>query len=385
MPHPWNTLLTSLPSRFDCAQCKPHLLQTWEWGQLKARYGWQPFHLVWDERTFHVLNPSEISPPPSLHAAALVLVRAIPIGGFAARLSVVYVPKGPVLDWSNSPLRDRVLRDLRAFARRKGGIFLKIDPDVRLGTGIPNTPEDRSDPLGNSLLSTLHSLGFHFSQDQIQFRNTVTLDLTRSEDDLLARMKQKTRYNVRLAERKGVTVRVGTETDLEMLYRMYAETSVRDGFVIRDQKYYLDLWRIFLHAGMLEPLIAMVDHEPVAAVMIFRFAGTAYYLNGMSRDAHREKMPNYLLQWEAARRAKAAGCTVYDLWGAPNVFDESDPMWGVFRFKEGLGGEVVRHIGAWDLPVQPVVYKLYTQILPRILDVMRGRGRTRTQQQVESV
>ncbi|NUM49046.1 MAG: peptidoglycan bridge formation glycyltransferase FemA/FemB family protein [Anaerolineales bacterium] len=380
---PWNTLLTSLPSHFDYAQCRPHLLQTWEWGQLKAQYGWQPFHLVWDDKTSEVLKTSEVS-LKNVQAAALVLVRAIPVGGFAARLSVVYVPKGPVLDWNNIPLRDRVLRDLRTFARRKGGIFLKIDPDVRLGTGIPNTPDEIPDPLGQSLVSHLQTQGWHFSQDQIQFRNTVTLDLTRPEDELLARMKQKTRYNVRLAERKGVTLRAGTETDLDTLYRMYAETSVRDGFVIRDPQYYLDLWRGFLQAGMLEPLIAEVESEPVAAVMIFRFAGTAYYLNGMSRDAHREKMPNYLLQWEAARRAKAAGCTMYDLWGAPNVFDESDSMWGVFRFKEGLGGEVVRHIGAWDLPVQPLMYKLYTQLLPRLLDILRGRGKDRTRRQVEA-
>lgn len=373
MSHPWNTLLASLPT--------PHLLQTWEWGQLKAGYGWQPFHLMWDKKTCQVLETWQVSGAEP-RAAALVLVRTIPLGGFAARLSVVYVPKGPVLDWNNVPLRDRVLRDLRAFARRKGGIFLKIDPDVRVGTGLPHTENDHPDPLGQSLISNLQSQGWQFSQDQIQFRNTVTLDLTLSEDELLARMKQKTRYNVRLAAKKGVTLRAGTETDLDTLYRMYAETSVRDGFVIRDQQYYLDLWRGFLHAGMLEPLIAEVEGDPVAAVMIFRFAGTAYYLNGMSRDAHREKMPNYLLQWEAARRAKAAGCTVYDLWGAPNVFDESDSMWGVFRFKEGLGGEVVRHIGAWDLPVQPLMYKLYTQLLPRILNVMRGRGKDRTRQEV---
>lgn len=373
MSHPWNQILATLPT--------PHLLQTWEWGQLKARYGWQPFHLVWDERTFHVLT-SQNNIPQNNRAAALVLVRTLPGMGFAARLSVVYVPKGPVLDWHDISLRDRVLRDLRAFARRKGGIFLKIDPDVRVGTGIPGSPNEIPDPLGQPLLDALQTQGWHFSQDQIQYRNTVTLDLTHPEDELLARMKQKTRYNVRLAERKGVTIRVGTETDLDTLYRMYAETSVRDGFVIRDQPYYLDLWRGFLHAGMLEPLIAEVEGEPVAAVMIFRFAGVAYYLNGMSRDAHREKMPNYLLQWEAARRAKAAGCTVYDLWGAPNEFNENDSMWGVFRFKEGLGGEVVRHIGAWDLPVQPLMYKLYTQILPRILSFMRGQGKDRTRQEV---
>jgi lipid II:glycine glycyltransferase (peptidoglycan interpeptide bridge formation enzyme) len=94
-------------------------------------------------------------------------------------------------------------------------------------------------------------------------------------------------------------------------------------------------------------------------------------------------MPNHLLQWEAMRRAKSAGCTVYDLWGAPDEFDESDAMWGVFRFKEGLGGEVVRTLGAWDNPVSPVLYRLYTQIIPKVLDVMRAHGRARTRQNVE--
>jgi lipid II:glycine glycyltransferase (peptidoglycan interpeptide bridge formation enzyme) len=94
----------------------------------------------------------------------------------------------------------------------------------------------------------------------------------------------------------------------------------------------------------------------------------------MSTAAHREKMPNALLQWQAICRAKAAGCTVYDLWGAPDEFSEEDPMWGVYRFKEGLGAQVVRTLGAWDYPVQPRIYRWYTQVLPRILAVMRRRA-----------
>ncbi len=175
---------------------------------------------------------------------------------------------------------------------------------------------------------------------------------------MLARMKQKTRYNVRLAEKKGVVLRIGTQSDLPLLYKMYAETSVRDGFVIRDEGYYRTVWETFMQPNVetfqrsnvptCEPLIAEVDGEPVAAIFVFYFAGRAYYVYGMSRNAHREKMPTYLLQWEAMKRARARGCTVYDLWGAPEVFDESDSMWGVYRFKEGLGGQVVRTLGAWD-------------------------------------
>jgi lipid II:glycine glycyltransferase (peptidoglycan interpeptide bridge formation enzyme) len=129
-----------------------------------------------------------------------------------------------------------------------------------------------------------------------------------------------------------------------------------------------------------EPLIAEVNSEPVAAIFLFNFAGRAYYVYGMSRDVHREKMPTYLLQWEAMKRAKAKGCTVYDLWGAPEVFDESDSMWGVYRFKEGLGGTVVRTLGAWDFAPSPLWYKMYSEIIPRLLDVMRSRGKARTKQ-----
>jgi peptidoglycan pentaglycine glycine transferase (the first glycine) len=180
-----------------------------------------------------------------------------------------------------------------------------------------------------------------------------------------------------------------------MLYKMYAETSVRDGFVIRDEEYYQTVWCMFMSnverltlnvqqsLPAAVPLIAEVDNEPVAAIFLFSFAGRAYYVYGMSRNAHREKMPSYLLQWEAMKRAKMLGCKVYDLWGAPDVFDESDSMWGVFRFKEGLGGEVIRTLGAWDCAPNAFLYKLYTETMPRILNLMRSRGKARVRGMLE--
>jgi lipid II:glycine glycyltransferase (peptidoglycan interpeptide bridge formation enzyme) len=228
------------------------------------------------------------------------------------------------------------------------------------------------------------------SSDQIQFRNTVIVDLSASEEDILMRMKQKTRYNIRLAERKGVAVRVGKLEDLGRLYRMYAETSVRDGFVIRDENYYMTVWETFMAGSTVSnlqspvaiPLIAEVDGEPVAGLFLFMFAGRAYYVYGMSRDKHREKMPTYLLQWAAMKHAKAHGCLTYDLWGAPDVFDESDSMWGVYRFKEGLGGEVVRTLGAYDFAPNKFWYRMYSDVMPRVLDFMRSRGRQKTRQVV---
>ena len=372
----WNELIASLPL--------PHLLQTWEWSQVKAKYGWQPLPMVWSD-------PQSVTSHPL--AAAMILKRSLPVGGFARKLCILYIPKGPNLDWDNTDLRQHVLGDLQAFAKRQGAIFVKLDPDVTLGQGVPAAGGEAGEEQavefsgGTAVRSELIQRGWKFSQDQIQFRNTVLIDLSPGTDELLARMKQKTRYNIRLAQKKGVTVRGGTPDDLPMLYRMYAETSVRDGFLIRAEGYYQTVWRTFGTSSpgtaspstpFHEPLIAEVNGEPVGAVSMFYFAGQAIYLFGMSRDGHREKMPNYLLQWEAMQRAKALDCKIYNLWGAPDKFDPSDGLWGVFRFKEGLGGYVSRTLGAWDFTPNPILYKLYTEVLPRLLDIMRARGKART-------
>ena len=375
--NPWNSLIAALPN--------PHFLQTYEWSQVKAAGGWQPLYAVWDaDGTVNYASCiTDYAPAPK--AAALILKKTVIRQGFAARLCLLYCPKGPNLDWGDAPLRQRVLDDLQAFARRQGAIFLKLDPDVALGRGVPSSgtfpgaDDDVTEPGGEAVRADLSRRGWRFSDEQIQFRNTVLLDVSTSEEEMLARMKQKTRYNARLASKKGVSVRVGAQADFAMLYKMYAETAARDGFIIREERYYQTVWRTFAQPSMplAQPLIAEVDGEPVAAVFLFAFAGRAYYVYGMSRDAHREKMPAYLLQWEAMKWAKAHGCSVYDLWGAPDVFDESDAMWGVFRFKEGLGGTVLRTLGAWDFAPNPLWYALYTQVMPKVLDVMRARGRAK--------
>jgi len=388
MTNPWNSIISKLPN--------PHFLQTYEWGQVKAKYGWEPIYLIWDEKKLSVISNQSTNNlsliTDNCIAAALILKRQILRSGFSARLSILYSPKGPILDWTNESLRNRVLNDLQSFAKKQGAIFLKMDPDIVLGMGVTDSEGDVPENNGQLVMKDLKRRGWEYASDQIQFKNTVLIDLIPTEEEMLARMKQKTRYNIRLAEKKGVSLRVGTLGDLSNLYMMYAETSVRDGFVIRDEGYYKTVWELFMlgeqskienrkseipHA---EPLIAEVDGEPVAAIFVFYFAGRAYYVYGMSRNAHREKMPTYLLQWEAMKRAKAKGCTAYDLWGAPEVFNESDSMWGVYRFKEGLGGKVIRTLGAWDFAPNPLWYKMYSEIIPRLLDVMRSRGKAKTRQ-----
>jgi len=358
----WNDVIESMPN--------PHVLQSWQWGQFKAMYGWRPLPQLWRDAGGKV------------EAAAMVLERSVRLTPLGPRLNVLYVPRGPLLDWQNTAQRTLVLDRLQALAKTEKAIFIKIDPEVLLGFGIPGSMDEKVNPGGTLVADELTSRGWQFSQDQIQFRNTVWLDLSGTEEDLLARMKQKTRYNIRLAEKKGVTVRAGTIEDLPAVYRIYAETSVRDGFVIRPESYYLRVWQYFMDAGLAEVLLAEVDGELVAGLILFFTGSRAWYLYGMSRQAYRDRMPNYLLQWQAIQRAKARGCTQYDLWGAPDSFDESDSMWGVFRFKEGLGGQVARFIGAWDYSPRPWLYRAYTNFLPRLLDLMRRRGKEQTRHEV---
>lgn len=374
----WNEHISPLPGA--------HVLQSSQWGEVKNRFGWQAAHYLWIRAggqttpLMTALDDLATTPADQVAAAAMILTRAIHFWGLS--IKVMYVPKGPLLDWQHTGLRRQVLSDLASLARQQRALFIKIDPDISVGVGWPGLQESRVDETGRVMLSELVNMGWRESEEQIQFRNTVLLDLRLSEADLLANMKPKTRYNLRLAERKGVSVRQGTLADLPLLYQMYAETSLRDGFVIRSEEYYRTVWQTFLQAGLAEVFIAEAENEPVAALFLFSFSQTAWYLYGMSRQAQREKMPNYLLQWRAIQRAKERGCQVYDLWGAPDQLDETDPMWGVYRFKEGLGGRLVRYIGAWDLPVRPWGYWLYTQALPKILNFMRRRGKEQTRQQL---
>ena len=362
-PPTWNRLIATLGGG--------HLLQSWEWGQLKSKYGWQAERFVWHN---HDGKP---------RAAAQVLRRAISLPGLGDRLAVLYCPRGPILDWSDQDLRQLVFTDLATLAVERGAISIKIDPDLPLGYGIPGEKGSEEDPLGKVVVEDLLATGWRESAEQIQFRNTLSLDLRLSEDDLLAGMKQKTRYNIRLASRRGVQVRRGGQDDFDLLYRMYAETSVRDRFAIRKPEYYQDAWSAFINAELAQPFIALVEDEPIAALIVYRFGEVATYMYGMSRPYHREKMPNHLLQWEAILWAKEHGCTTYDFWGAPDQLDPQDPMWGVYRFKTGFGARFVRTMGAWDFPVHTVPYWLYTIAKPRLMSILRFKGRAQTRQYLD--
>ncbi len=359
----WNAKVRSLD--------QPHFLQTEQWAAIKAPIGWKSEQYEWKDDDGKTV------------ALAQLLVRSLRPFSLGPRVSIGYIPRGPLLNWEDQNLRGKVISDLETRARNQKLIFLKIDPEVELGRGIPGNVDEVSNPVGLNLCKELETRGWRYSSEQIQFKNTVILDLSGTEEIWLARMKQKTRYNLRLAHKNGVTVRKAGLEDLPLMYQMYAETARRDNFIIRTEDYYLDVWKKFIQDGMAEALIAEVDDKAVAGLVYFYIGKQAWYVYGMSTSLHREKMPNYLLQWEAMRAARAKGCVVYDLWGAPETFSKDDAMHGVFRFKEGLGGIVVRTMGAWDYPINKPAYFVFQTVIPRILSITRLIRRRQIQQEVQ--
>jgi lipid II:glycine glycyltransferase (peptidoglycan interpeptide bridge formation enzyme) len=357
----WNRTLLQLP--------QAHLLQTSEWAALKARVGWENIQRTWKSENKVV-------------AAASVLKRTLRLGGIGPEIAILYVPRGPLVDWNDQPLVEQVIGDLEKLCKAEKAIFLKLDAEIPLGTGIPGREGVVENRAGKTVVDWMSERGWQISPEQVQFKNTMLLDLSGSEETWLTRMKQKTRYNVRLAQKNGVYVRQAGKDELETLYQMYAETSVRDGFVIRERDYYLDVWTRFMQAGKAHPLVAEVDGETIAGLVLFNFGKRAWYLHGMSTQKHREKMPNYLLQWEAMRLAKSLGCESYDLWGAPDEFTAEDRMFGVYRFKEGLGAEVMRTPGALDYANNRALYFAYMRVLPQVLGLMRRRRTYQTRQEV---
>lgn len=312
----WTTFLNQKPDA--------HLLQTAAWGEFKSAFGWKPLRLQ------------------AGTCGVQVLFRQLPFG-----ITIAYIPKGPICtcDKDFSALWEEVDR----VCRQQRAVFLKIEPDAWDGqTEGLNLPEGC------------------IEAKPIQPRRTVLLDLSGSADDWLARMKQKTRYNVRLAEKKGVEV--VSSTDIAAFHQMMTITGERDGFGVHSLNYYQRAFDAFAPAGQAVLLVAQYEGQPLAALMVFAHGKMAYYLYGASTNAERNRMPTYLLQFRAMQWAASQGCAYYDLWGIPDA-DETvledqfsgreDGLWGVYRFKRGFGGLVARSAGAWDRVYHPLLYRAY--------------------------
>ncbi len=337
---------------FVAAAARPDFLQTWGWGELKATTGWRPHRL---------LVPGEGGAPL---AACSVLERRLPGLG-----PLLYAPRGPIVDWDDGAAVDAALAAIVAFARRRGAVALKVDP------GVP------ADHPGGAPALRRHGFraqnagpGFEGAQPHYQMQLALG---GRDCDAIMASMHPKTRYNIRVAARKGVTVREGRGADVPAFYEVLQETARRDRFLVRGRPYFEAMWRECLAQGSGWLLLAEAEGRLLAGAIVFRVGRLAWYLYGASANQGRELMPAYAVQWEAIRRAVDAGCTVYDFRGVSGDLSEDNPLYGLYRFKKGFGAELVEFVGEWDRPVRPLAYLMARRGLPlarRVMAALRRRA-----------
>ncbi len=325
----WNQFLANFPNA--------HLLQLGEWGELKSAFGWKPIRVIAE------------------NIGAQILFRSLPLG-----LTIAYMPK-PVFSsqWtvtSNqwSVTSSQFWKEVDSICKKNRAVFLKIEPDF----------------WQEELSITNYQLPI--SPHNIQPPRTIVIDIRDDEEKILARMKQKCRYNIRLAEKKGVTIRVWD--DVKAFHEMMTVTGGRDNFGVHSFEYYQRAYDLFHPKGMCDLLAAEYQNKPLASLMVFANGKRAWYVYGASNDEERNRMPAYLLQWEAIRWAKARGCEEYDLWGVPDEDEEKleaefearrDGLWGVYRFKRGFGGKVKRAAQAMDKVYNPLLYWAYTKYISR--------------------
>jgi lipid II:glycine glycyltransferase (peptidoglycan interpeptide bridge formation enzyme) len=339
---------------FICSSSKPHFLQGYEWGELKSATGWEPLRLL----VWHDDRPA---------AAISILERRLPLYRYLRR-SIAYAPRGPIIGDDCDQAGEMFLwESVKNMASRRGAIFIKIDPD------IPNGHGDAAE----NYRQRLSAAGFRPSGNQsgfggVQPRFVFRLDVTPSEQELLAAMEGKTRYNIHLAERKGVVVRLAQDkTDLRLFYDILTETATRDRFLIRNFSYFERMWDLFASRGAARIWLADYQGEVIAGSLAFLCGNRVWYLYGASANRFRNLMPNYLLQWTMIRWAKELGCSLYDFRGVPGSADPDDHLAGLYRFKKGFAATFTEFIGEYDLVLAPFWYFLWTNVLPSYQEATR--------------
>jgi lipid II:glycine glycyltransferase (peptidoglycan interpeptide bridge formation enzyme) len=327
------------------------MLQSGFWGQFKQAHGWgaHPFSVTAAGAARATGEPRAAEETAASGKSAgtfgiLVLSRRL-----FRFLSLAYVPFGPVLDPvdGRGALLSALARALRSHLPRTT-LFLRFDlPWSRKGEG----------PGASGRPRAIKAAG------DMQPPNTVIVDITPPLAQVLASMKSKTRYNVRLSGKKGVRVAEGGPDDLDRWYALYEETSSRDRIAIHSRAYYQGLFQASRSYPGVKPtvklLLARHDGELLAGNIVAFWKSRAAYLYGASSGEKRNLMPTYALQWEAIRMAREAGCTSYDLYGVPPLPDPDHPMFGLYQFKTGFSDCLLERWGTWDVPFRPVLYSLY--------------------------
>lgn len=329
-----------------------NITQSYEWGELGPHLGAQTMRI------------GVVDDEGKLCAAMLMLIARAPI----IRRPYFYAVRGPVIDDPSSPALATLLNFVRAEARKQGAFMLKVEPGV--------------DDEDERWLLALQRHGFRPNPYAVHIRNEWVLDIQPEEKEILAGMKEKWRYNIRLAGRKGVTVRRGAgQADLDAFYKIYETTSERDQFFIHPRKFYEEVMRLYSQDDRFALFLAEYQGEPIAGIIALRFGRWSWYMYGASSNEHRNLMPNHLLQWNGIQWAKSHGCWYYNFRGIPDILEEDQELWGVYVFKRGFGGYAIRALETHDLVYQPLVYNVYM----RLLEVKRWRDEKRQVRETRQV
>ena len=323
----------------------PAFLQSDFWAAFKAEQGWLPRRLMLS------LDGGRVLP-------LLLLLRRLPAG-----LCFAYVPHGPQAEVP-APARADFLRELSLLLKPflpRGCLFIRYDPpwfELEPSGDQAGETSDRAPAWSESLRPSIGK-PLRRSVSDVQPPDTVFVDLSPDEEAILASMKSKWRYNIRLAEKKGVLVESRGAEAVGEFYELYRVTSKRDRIALHTERYYSRLFDLaderrsegFACTPDLRLFVARYEGQALAAIVTLFSGPEAVYLYGASSDEHRNLMPSYALQWAAMRAAKAAGCARYDLFGIPPSAEASHPMAGLYKFKTGFGGAIAHRAGSWDYPL----------------------------------
>ncbi|HEY3557178.1 MAG TPA: peptidoglycan bridge formation glycyltransferase FemA/FemB family protein [Kribbella sp.] len=343
---------------FVRAQRSVSFLQTPAWGHVKTE--WRHESLGWREGD-------------RLVGAGLVLHRPVPR---LERYTLAYLPEGPVIDWTGS--LDAWLDPLAAYLKHNGAFAIRLGPPVRTDTWsaaqvkegiadprierLSDLPSEYVDPIGAHVTRQLRAAGW-LPQNPVDGFGTghpqynFELPLGGSEDDVLRGMNQLWRRNIKKAAKEGVEVTVGE--DLKAFHDLYVHTAARDRFTPRPLRYFETMFAALRAEDSIRLYLAHHQGDLVAGAVMMRVGARAWYSYGASATEKRDVRGSNACQWAMIRDALAAGCDVYSLRGITPTLNAEDSHVGLIQFKVGTGGQAVRYVGEWDLPLRPLVYRAF--------------------------
>ncbi|KKS32867.1 MAG: FemAB family protein [Candidatus Collierbacteria bacterium GW2011_GWB2_42_12] len=301
-----------------------HPLQSWAWGEFRKKTGVGLSRFGFGKK--------------SIEDVFQITWHRIPYTKFC----IGYCPKSII------PNKEEVTM-IKAEAEKRGAIFVKFEPNEKINTET----EKKIIALEKE---------FNFVKGKPLFtKYTFQLDISKSEEELLKNMHQKTRYNLRLAEKRGVEIiEDSSEVGFEDYWKLMEETTKRQGFFAHGKEYHCKMWQTMTESGMGHLFKAVYEGKTLTAWMVFILNDTIYYPYGASSNENREVMASNLMMWEVIRYGKKQGCRLFDMWGSLGPTpDIKDPWYGFHKFKQGYGAELVEFLGSFDLVVKPTLYKLY--------------------------